>query len=304
MWRWPELRDIPPSRRLRVAALVTGWMVIGACVPGLFLVWRLPIATGYRVMTIAAVSGAAVYVALEIVFRRMAEGLDVRPRRPQIESVFSREFTFLLNNWVLCSLLFFILVATTFPLISEALTGEKVTVGPPFYKAWVQPLGITLLILMGVGTLFGWKKTGPDALKRAFPRSPHRLRRGRRAPPRRGRSPGFSRDRLERADLPGRDGGRAPRIQCVHASSRIQPVRLQRRRDRAGVRLARPVASKERSHALDAGAALVARRASWPRLHSVFIAAPVAPAIWRIRRPPRDFAHVRRIHRAIVEHGP
>jgi cytochrome c-type biogenesis protein CcmF len=109
-----------------------------------------------------------VYVALEVVFRRMTAGLDLRTRRPQIESFFSREFTFLLNNWVLCSLLFFILVATTFPLISEALTGEKVTVGPPFYKVWVQPLGITLLLLMGVGTLFGWKKTGKEALRRAF----------------------------------------------------------------------------------------------------------------------------------------
>ncbi len=89
-------------------------------------------------------------------------------RRPKIESILSREFTFLLNNWVLCSLLFFILVATTFPLISEALTGEKVTVGPPFYKAWVQPLGVLLLVLMGVGTNFGWKKTSVDGLRKAF----------------------------------------------------------------------------------------------------------------------------------------
>ena len=98
----------------------------------------------------------------------MTHGLDVKPRRPQIESILSREFTFVLNNWILCSLLFFILVATTFPLISEALTGEKVTVGPPFYKVWVQPLGLVLLLLMGVGTCFGWKKTSPDGLRRAF----------------------------------------------------------------------------------------------------------------------------------------
>jgi cytochrome c-type biogenesis protein CcmF len=168
MWRWPELRDVTPSPRLRRAALAAGWLVIGTCLPGLVLLWRLPIASAWRVVAIGGLAGAAVYVALELVFRRMTAGLDLQPRRPQIESIFSREFTFLLNNWVLCSLLFFILVATTFPLISEALTGEKVSVGPQFYKVWVQPLGITLLVLMGVGTLFGWKKTGKDSLRRAF----------------------------------------------------------------------------------------------------------------------------------------
>jgi cytochrome c-type biogenesis protein CcmF len=168
LWRWPELRDIKPARMLRIAAVVSGWIVILACLPGLYFVWRLPMAVGFRVTLIAFVAGAAVFLAVEIVFRRLTRGLDVRPRRPLIESILSREFTFLLNNWVLCSLLFFILIATTFPLISEALTGEKVTVGPPFYKAWVQPLGLLLLLLMGVGTLFGWKKTSPDALKRAF----------------------------------------------------------------------------------------------------------------------------------------
>jgi cytochrome c-type biogenesis protein CcmF len=168
LWRWPELRDIKPSPRLRRAALASGWIVILTCLPGLSLVWRLPIPVGVRVVVIALAAGCAVFVALEIVFRRMTQGLDVRAARPSIESIFSREFTFILNNWILCSLLFFILIATTFPLISEGLTGEKVTVGPPFYKVWVQPLGLVLLLLMGVGTLFGWKKTSPEALKRVF----------------------------------------------------------------------------------------------------------------------------------------
>jgi cytochrome c-type biogenesis protein CcmF len=167
LWRWPELRDLKPERRLRWAAVAAGWIVVGVCLPGLYFLWKLPISAGWRVTMMTGVAGAAVFVALELVFRWMTQGLDVRPRRPQIESFFSREFTFLLNNWILCSLLFFILVATTFPLISEALTGESVTVGPLFYKAWVQPLGLLLLVLMGSGTLFGWKKTSPDSLKRA-----------------------------------------------------------------------------------------------------------------------------------------
>ena len=168
LWRWPELRDAKPTAKLRWAAVTAGWLIILVCLPGLYFIWHLPMAVSLRVVFIAVVTGAAVFVALEIVFRRMTAGIDVRPSRPVIESFFSREFTFLLNNWILCSLLFFILIATTFPLISEALTGEKVTVGPPFYKAWVQPLGLVLLLLMGVGTLFGWKKTSNEALRRAF----------------------------------------------------------------------------------------------------------------------------------------
>jgi cytochrome c-type biogenesis protein CcmF len=167
LWRWPELRDIPPDARLRRGAVVAGWIVLLVCLPGIYFMWKLPMPVALRVTMIALVAGAAVFSALELVFRRMTEGLDLQTKRPQIESFFSREFTFLLNNWVLVSLLFFILIATTFPLISEALTGEKVTVGPLFYKAWVQPLGLLLLFLMGVGTLFGWKKTSPEALRRA-----------------------------------------------------------------------------------------------------------------------------------------
>jgi len=130
LWRWPELRDLPPSARLRWAAVTSGWLVILVCGPGLVSLWHLSLPMTLRVTLIAAVAGAGVFVALEVVFRRMTAGLDLTVRRPRIESIVSREFTFLLNNWALCSLLFFILVATTFPLISEAITGEKVTVGP------------------------------------------------------------------------------------------------------------------------------------------------------------------------------
>ena len=166
----------------------------------------------------------------------MTAGLDLTVRRPRIESLLSREFTFLLNNWVLCSLLFFILVATTFPLISEALTGEKVTVGPPFYKAWVQPLGVLLLVLMGVGTNFGWKKTSPDGLRKAF-----------RAPLAAmgsaallhfaiGRSLGFPAVVWSDPIYSGALGAGAPRLQRIQPGHRHLALRLQRRGHRAGVR--------------------------------------------------------------------
>ncbi len=169
LYRWPELRNLPPTPRLRKAALATGWLILIACGPGLiFLANVLTVSTGVKAILLASVAGAAVYAGIELVFRRMTMGLVLFSERPEIESIWSREFTFLLNNWALLGFMVFVLVATTFPMISEAVWKEKVTVGPPYYNAWVQPIGLTIFFLMGVGTLFGWKKTSDDALKRAF----------------------------------------------------------------------------------------------------------------------------------------
>ena len=71
----------------------------------------------------------------------------------EIESLVSREFAFLLNNWVLLGMMVFVLVATTFPLLSQWMRGEEVTVGPGFYNKWMVPLGIVLLFLAGLGPL-------------------------------------------------------------------------------------------------------------------------------------------------------
>ncbi len=167
-YRWPELRDLPPSPKLRKAALVTGWALIVLYGPGLYGIYELPVPVGVRVVGMALAAGAFVYVGLELLFRRLTEGLRLEHKRPQIESAFSRELTFLLNNWGLLGFMLFVLIATTFPMISEAFWNEKVTVGPPYYNAWVQPIGLTIFALMGIGTLFGWKKTSPDALRKAF----------------------------------------------------------------------------------------------------------------------------------------
>ena len=159
-----------PVNVLRGAAITAGWVVVAGLAPG---AWVLSgkigtMSAAVRVAIFSIVVGVAVYAALEVVFRRMTRGLKLAPSRPQMESILSREFTFLLNNYGLLGIMLFVLVATTFPMVSEALWDEKVTVGPPYYNAWMQPLGLTVFFLMGVGTLFGWKKTSPEALKRAF----------------------------------------------------------------------------------------------------------------------------------------
>jgi cytochrome c-type biogenesis protein CcmF len=85
----------------------------------------------------------------------------------RIDSLLSRDFVFLLNNWILMGMLFFVLIATTWPLISEAVRGQTVTVGPGFYNKWMVPLGLVLLSLTGVGPLLAWRKSTGAYMARA-----------------------------------------------------------------------------------------------------------------------------------------
>jgi cytochrome c-type biogenesis protein CcmF len=87
--------------------------------------------------------------------------------KAEIEAVASREAMFVINNWALLGGATFILVATLFPKLSE-LWDDKVTVGPPFFNRWMAPIGLVIFALMGLAPLFGWRKTSPEALKRAF----------------------------------------------------------------------------------------------------------------------------------------
>lgn len=86
----------------------------------------------------------------------------------KIDSMLSREFAFLLQNWVLLGMMLFVLIATTFPLISEWVRGETVTVGPGFYNKWMVPLGLVLMLLTGIGPLISWRRATGRNLSRAF----------------------------------------------------------------------------------------------------------------------------------------
>jgi cytochrome c-type biogenesis protein CcmF len=71
--------------------------------------------------------------------------------RHELDSWASREAAFLANNWILLFAALFVLFATMFPTLSEAITGERLTVGPPFFNKWMTPIGLALLFLTGVG---------------------------------------------------------------------------------------------------------------------------------------------------------
>ncbi len=94
--------------------------------------------------------------------------LDYLKTEARLESVLSRESSFMFNNLILLAACFAILWGTLFPVISEAVTGDKITVGPPFFNRINIPIGLFLLFLTGVGPLFAWRRTSFDSLRRNF----------------------------------------------------------------------------------------------------------------------------------------
>ena len=86
----------------------------------------------------------------------------------RLESLVSRESSFLFNNLILLASCFTVLWGTLFPVLSEYVQGSKVTMGPPFYNRVMVPIGLGLILLTGVGPLLAWRSTSLRALRRNF----------------------------------------------------------------------------------------------------------------------------------------
>lgn len=86
----------------------------------------------------------------------------------ELDSLLSRESTFLFNNLILVGIAFAVFWGTMFPVISEAVRGVKITVGPPFFNKVNAPLGLMLLFLMGVGPVIAWRRASWAHLKKTF----------------------------------------------------------------------------------------------------------------------------------------
>ncbi len=84
------------------------------------------------------------------------------------DSIISRESAFIFNNLLFLGAAFTVFLGTIFPIISEAVTGEKILVGPPFFNKVNVPIGLVLIFLMGVGPLISWRKATPENLKKNF----------------------------------------------------------------------------------------------------------------------------------------
>ncbi|MBM3795842.1 MAG: heme lyase CcmF/NrfE family subunit [Acidobacteria bacterium] len=114
----------------------------------------------YFTIFLALGIGLVVYLILD--------RLDYLKSESQLESVLSRESSFLFNNLILLASCFSILWGTLFPVISEAVTGEKISVDAPYFNRVNIPIGLFLLFLTGVGPLIAWRRSSFESLKKAF----------------------------------------------------------------------------------------------------------------------------------------
>jgi cytochrome c-type biogenesis protein CcmF len=86
----------------------------------------------------------------------------------KLESIVSRESSFMFNNLLFLTLCFTVFWGTWFPKISEWIQGNKVTVGAPFYNRVAIPVALVLVLLTALGPLLAWRKTSFESLKRNF----------------------------------------------------------------------------------------------------------------------------------------
>ncbi|MBI5815817.1 MAG: heme lyase CcmF/NrfE family subunit [Nitrospinae bacterium] len=85
-----------------------------------------------------------------------------------LDSMLSREASFLFNNLILVGAAFTVFWGTMFPMISELVRGEKITVGPPFFNQVMVPIGLALLVLTGICPLIAWRKASVANFKKNF----------------------------------------------------------------------------------------------------------------------------------------
>jgi len=111
---------------------------------------------------------AFLLVAAAASFTLYATRLPLLTAETRLESMVSREASFLFNNLLFIGIAFSVLWGTLFPILSELVQGTKVTVGPPFFNQVNVPLGLALLALTGIGPLIAWRRASLPNLRRQF----------------------------------------------------------------------------------------------------------------------------------------
>jgi cytochrome c-type biogenesis protein CcmF len=112
--------------------------------------------------------GAFLVISAVASFWLYARRLPLLQAESTLESLVSREASFLFNNLLLVGIAFSVLWGTLFPIISEAVTGTKITVKAPFFNQVNIPLGLALLAFTGIGPLIAWRRSSLPNLRRQF----------------------------------------------------------------------------------------------------------------------------------------
>ena len=107
-------------------------------------------------------AAAGLYFSV-LLFRRKALRTENR-----LESVLSRESSFVLNNWAFMSVLGVVFCGTLFPVFSEWASGKQIMLGPVYFNRVSGPIFLFLLLLTGVGPLIAWRRASPTSLRRQF----------------------------------------------------------------------------------------------------------------------------------------
>jgi cytochrome c-type biogenesis protein CcmF len=160
---------------LKVWNMVLIILTYTMCVFGTFLT-RSGVVQSVHAFAQSSIGGyflAFIIVGLSASIYLLIDRLSYLKSENQMESIVSRESSFMFNNLILLAACFAVFWGTMFPVLSEAAPrwmggGMKITVGPPFFNRVNIPIAIFLLFLTGVGPLLAWRKASTNSLKRNF----------------------------------------------------------------------------------------------------------------------------------------
>ena len=155
---------------LKVWNMVLIIMTYIMCIFGTFLT-RSGVVSSVHAFAQSSIGGyfaAYIVVALSGALYLLFDRLPYLKSENQMESLVSRESSFMFNNLILLAACFAVFWGTMFPVISEAVKGVKITVSAPFFNKVNVPIAILLMFLTGVGPLLAWRKASTNSLKRNF----------------------------------------------------------------------------------------------------------------------------------------
>ena len=109
-----------------------------------------------------------ILVTLAVCIVAYIKNRDYLQSENQLDSMVSRESSFLFNNLLFLVACIAVLSGTLFPVFSEWFTNNRISVGAPFFNKVMVPIGLAILFLTGVGPLLAWRKTSADSMKRNF----------------------------------------------------------------------------------------------------------------------------------------